>query len=260
MDAPAVTRAGVAVVAALALAVGGPLAAQDRGRWRRGDWIQTGNAPYDGRMTFVRLRYGSAVGAYGVRREPPWAHDYPTAERNLMLILNEITLVRPFLEGGNIYATDDPELFRYPVAYMSEPGAWTASDAEIEGLRRYLLKGGFVIFDDFRGYDLENFAAQMHRVLPGARLIPLDATHPIFHSFFDIKSLDFVQMYDRGLPPIFYGIFEDNDPAKRLMVIANYNNDIGEYLEYSATGLVPVDLSNEAYKFATNYIIYAMTH
>ena len=58
----------------------------------------------------------------------------------------------------------------------------------------------------------------------------------------------------------FYGVYEDNDPNARLMLVANYNNDIGEYWEYSDTGWLPIDLSNEAYKFGVNYVLYAMTH
>ena len=163
------------------------------------------------------------------------------------------------LKDGQKLTLDDPELHTFPIAYMSEPGFWTLSDKEAEGLRAYLHKGGFVIFDDFRGWDLDNFQAQIRRALPESRLVELDATHPIFHSFFEINSLEFVQYYDRG-KPVFYGIFEDNDPKKRLMVIANYNNDLGEYWEFSDTGFVSIDLSNEAYKYAVNYMIYAMTH
>lgn len=237
-------------------------AAQDffRGGGRRGrvsEFVERGNTTYDGRFTFARLRYGGA--GRGFRREPPWAHDYPRAERNLAKILKEISYIEPYMEGGNIFATDDSDLARYPFAYMSEPGYWSPSEEEVLGLRAYLQKGGFLIFDDFRGYDFENFAAQLKRVLPEARLVELDAAHPIFHSFFEITSLEFAQMYDRGRPA-FYGVFEDNDPASRLMMIANYNNDIGEYWEFSDTGLVPVDLSNEAYKFGINYVVYAMTH
>ena len=60
--------------------------------------------------------------------------------------------------------------------------------------------------------------------------------------------------------PQYLGLFEDNDPTKRLAVIANYNNDIGEYWEFSDVGWYPIDLSNEAYKLGVNYVIYAMTH
>ena len=47
----------------------------------------------------------------------------------------------------------------------------------------------------------------------------------------------------------YWGIFEDNDPTKRLIAIANVNDDISEYWELSDTGFAPVDLNNEAYKF-----------
>ncbi len=38
------------------------------------------------------------------------------------------------------------------------------------------------------------------------------------------------------------------------MAMANYNHDLGEFWEFSDTGCVPVDLSNEAYKFGVNYV------
>lgn len=215
---------------------------------------------YDGRFVFVRLRYAmEGGGGFGFRREPPWAHDYPRGERNFTKILDEITFISPHLEESSILDLDDPALCDYPFAYMSEPGFWTLTDGEAAGVRSYLAKGGFVIFDDFRGYDWENFTAQMRRVLPEGRFVALDAAHPVFHSFFEIDSLEFVQYYDEG-PPEFFGLFEDNDPARRLMVIANYNNDLSEYWEFSDTGFVPIDLSNEAYKLGVNYVVYAMTH
>jgi hypothetical protein len=177
-----------------------------------------------------------------------------------MKILDELTVISPRVDGSNILALDDPELFKFPLAYMSEPGGWVPTDTEVAGLHAYLSKGGFVIFDDFRGSDCYHLEAQMTRVMPGGALVELDGTHPIFHSFFEIDApADFTPPYG-GMPPIFYGMFERNDPSRRLMLIANCNNDLGEYWEFSDTGLVPVDLSNEAYKFGVNYIVYAMTH
>ena len=92
-----------------------------------------------------------------------------------------------------------------------------------------------------------------------ARLVRLDTSHPIFDSFFRITTLDYRHPYF-GHPSEFYGIFEDNDPSKRLMVIVNYNNDIGDYWEWSDAGFVPIELSNEAYKLGVNYLMYALTH
>ena len=233
-----------------------------------------GNVEYDGRFTFVRLSYemslrgvigggsrdaGAGFGFFG-GGDLPWAHDYPRAERNLTKILEEVSSLDPYQapNGGNVFSVGAPEMHRYPFAYMSEPGFWTQTDEEAASLRSYLLKGGFLIFDDFRDDHWYNFEAQLRRVLPSARLVQLDISHPIFHAFFDIKTLDMDLMYNER--PTFWGVFEDNDPSRRLMIIANYDNDIGEYWEFSDTGWYPIDLTNEAYKFGVNYVIYAMTH
>jgi hypothetical protein len=62
-----------------------------------------------------------------------------------------------------------------------------------------------------------------------------------------------------GILPTYYAIFEDNDPSKRVMVIANHNNDVAEYWEFAGEGLFPVDSSNEAYKLGINYMMYGLT-
>jgi hypothetical protein len=143
---------------------------------------------------------------------------------------------------------------------MSEPGYWTLTDQEAATFRAYLHKGGFIIFDDFTGLGhLSNLEAMLRKVLPDGRLVQLDASHPIFHAFFDIDTLDFYHPY-RGVPAYFLGIFEDNDPAKRLLLIANYNNDIGESWEWSDRGFIPIELSNQAFKLGVNYLMYALTH
>lgn len=222
-------------------------------RSRRLPEIRIEKAPYDGRFTFARLRHG----VEGFRGEPPWAHDYPRAERNFTRILHEITLVRPNLESSSVFTLDDPDLYTAPIAYMSEPGFWEMDDDELAGLQNYIRKGGFVIFDDFRDGHWVNFEEQVRRVIPNASLVRLDESHPVFHSFFDIRISETVGFYGEAM---FYGVFEDNDPQKRLLLVANYNHDLGELWEFSDTGFVPVDLSNDAYKYGVNYIIYAMTH
>src|SRR5690606_6713958 len=108
-------------------------------------------------------------------------------------------------------------LFSYPIAYMSEPGCWIVTDEEAALLRAYLLKGGFIIFDDFQGYDMENLREQMRRVLPYGQWVELAPTHPIFNSFFEIKNFQ-LGWYGYGRET-YYGLFEDNDPNKRLMAI-----------------------------------------
>ena len=224
------------------------------------------NIPYDGRFTFVRVNYQTAPGGYWYGGWPSWAHGYPLAEQNLMKIMNEVSLLAPHMDDINTLALDDPELCKYPVAYIIEVGWWTLTDREAAAFRAYLLKGGFVIVDDFKltgdrgGGGWENFAANMQRVLPGARFYDMQATHPIYHTFFEINDLSIVpQAYNAGRP-IFRGLYEDNDPTKRLQMIVNYNTDISQFWEWSGRGFRPIDDTNEAYKLGVNYIIYGLTH
>lgn len=261
-------RGGVAVLAALLVVVvigtlPVPADGQDDRRRRRGAPRMADNAgelPYDGRLTFARVKFETRSAWDGwANGMPAWGHDYPYAERNFMRILAEITAARTFQGGSRIVELGDPELFKYPIAYLCEPGHWTLTDREAEAFRAYMLKGGFVIFDDFGGYHWQNFAQMMERVLPGVQFLPMDVSHPLFHAFFEIESLDILESY-RGRRGEFYGVYEDNDPQKRLLAIVNYNTDIGDYWEYSATGFQPVDMSNEAYKLGVNYWMYALAH
>ena len=128
-------------------------------------------------------------------------------------------VMRPYMEGSNILTLDDPNLFKYPIAYLCEPGFWTLTPAETAAMRAYLLKGGFVMVDDMIGPAAWfNFENQMRRVIPEGRLVKLDTSHPIFDSFFKINS---IEMNDPnfGQQSEFWGLFEDNDPAKRLMMV-----------------------------------------
>ncbi len=257
---PIARRLTTALVLAVLLAGGAAVAVAERADTPP----VSGPATFDGRFVFVRIRYadGYAGGGFYGRQDLPWSHDYPNAEHNLMRIMSDISLLDVYMgrDGGSILMLDDPNLFKYPFAYMSEPGYWTLSKAEEEGLRNYLLKGGFLIFDDFHADDhWFNLETQMKKVLPDLNWIQLEATHPVYHSFFDVDSLDdFPRQYEET--PIFFGLFEHNDPNGRLIAVANHNNDIGEYWEFDGTGWFAIDSTNAAYKLGVNYIMYAMTH
>ena len=212
-------------------------------------------------FTLARLRWGADLRGYGRGFGAAWNHDYPRAEQHLSLIIKDITFADIKTDAEVIVSLDDPELFNYPIALMWEPGFWNLTDKEAEAFRAYLLKGGFAIFEDFDGAEQWRvFESQMRRVLPDGRLVKLEKTHPIFDSFFRIKDIDAILHPMYGLKPSYYGIFEDNSPSGRLMVVANFDNDVPEYWEWSGQGLFPFDSSNEAYKLGVNYVIYAATH
>ncbi len=219
------------------------------------------NQPYDGRVQFVRLSYPYLLSGFGrAGRVAPWAHDYPRGDAHFMQILTELTFVRGRNGGSNTFAPGSQELTRFPFAYMSEPGFWRLTPEDRDGFRNYLLKGGFVVFDDFRGPDWDNLRAQMHEVLPELQWIELTGQEAVWHAFFEIPDPHVLEAPYGGLPASYWGLFEDNDVSGRMVAVANVNNDMSEFWEYSDQGFVPIDLSNEAYKFGVNYAIYALTH
>jgi len=192
------------------MAAAGPLLAQ-RGQNREPDWqprIWVGNgrfyrdpprwpkpSDFDGQFNYCRGYYESD------RREAGgsgWNTDYPGADNNFSVRLAELSMVRVKIgaDGQPDYVVvrlDDPLLMRCPILYLEDAGTARFSDAEVLGLRNYLLKGGFVTVDDFWGTEAWNqWADEIGRVLPPAQYpifdIPLD--HPIMHTLYDVKEIE----------------------------------------------------------------------
>jgi hypothetical protein len=207
-------------------------------------------------FTFVRVQWETSRQSYGFAFRgdgPLWAHDYPVAEQNLHTAVTALTCV-PMNEESKILRLDEEELFEFPFLYICEVGYWALSDREAEVLREYLLRGGFLLVDDFRStFEWSNFEEQIRRVLPDSPLQRLTIDHPIFHCFFDFEHLLEYAPYG-GLEPRYYAIL---DKAGRIMVLVNYNNDIGDGWEWPESDRT---FSTEAFRLAINYIVYAMTH
>src|SRR4029078_6882262 len=128
-------------------------------------------------------------------------------------ILQSLTALHIRTDGSLILTLDDPELFKYPIAYMWEPCVCNLTDREAESFRGYLSKGGFAIFEDFDGaQQWANFEAQMRRVFPDGRFVRLDNAHRIYDAFFQIKDIHAIVHPMSGIRPSYYGIYENNDP------------------------------------------------
>ena len=242
--------AGLAVLSALVLPV---VAAGQFGRF----FLPPPTAvEYDSQFAFTRIRYGTRGGGnFG------WEHDWPKADRNFPAILDYISHIRVHLNESNVLDLDDKRIFQNPVIYMSEPGGWTVTPEEAASLRAYLLKGGFIIFDDFDGeYEWRNLVTQMRVVLPDHDFIRLDVSHPIFQSFYSLRTLNIQHPMLPGIEPVFYGLFDNNQTDGRMLAIANFNNDIGDYWEWSAVGLYGDAPTADAYRLGVDYLVYAMTH
>ncbi len=174
-----------------------------------------------------------------------------------MKIIGELTKI-DVNPDGHIVSFDNDEVFQFPIAYLCEVGFLDLTEQERRNMAEYLLRGGFLIVDDFRGdAALENFVRQMNLVFPNRSLEEVPGSHPIFNGFYDISKHDLIPPYSQNLIPQYLGMSDDSG---RLMMIVDYNNDISDYWEWSDDPFMPIENTNEAYKYGVNYVMYALTH
>ena len=142
------------------------------------------------------------------------------------------------------------------------------TEPEVVGLRRYLEAGGFLFIDDFWGsWEWRNFESQIRRVLPEHEIVELSLDHPIFHVHYDIARIVQVpsvriisggNTWEKdGYLPYVRGILDDDG---RLMVLINWNTDLGDAWEWVDNPYYPLEFSNYAYQLAVNAILYSMSH
>jgi hypothetical protein len=236
----------------------------------RSDFIRPRRPAVPGRIgefTFARLKYGSNGWGYGYQS---WTTDYPKADYQFIFGLRG--WVRSTLDLSDdpvAVAPDEPGLFRYPFIYIVEPGQMELTNEDAVGLREYLLRGGFLILDDFWGtYEWDNVRYQLQKVFPEYQFRQLQLDHPIFHCYFDIEEVlqtpNFQNYVFRGRTaekggtvPSYWGLF---DEADRLMVFVGRNVDNGDAWEWIDDPRYPLRYGLGAYKLGTNLIFYSMTH
>src|SRR5687767_14993207 len=108
MGRPGMRRQLTALVLTGLASLGGALAQPGDARWGQR------TAVYDGEFTFVRLRWKTGSDGWSRRGMPNnfWLHEFPGAERNLMAVLKDVTLIDASADGSLILALDDPQLFK----------------------------------------------------------------------------------------------------------------------------------------------------
>jgi hypothetical protein len=240
-------------------------------------------------FTFARAVFkvgpNSARG-YGQGRRLGWWVDFPDADLNLSYRLQQITSMKTDPDGRVLKLTN-PELHNYPFLLMEHPGYMQLRDAEVAGLRKYLLAGGVLAIIDFwNAREWDGFAAQMKRVLPEREWTELTMEHPIFHCIFDLKgpmqrlqvpTMQFWNeshnpddpnssvhraMFNRGEGSDKMSVRALHDDKGHMMVIAFHNSDItdgwereGEHQDY-----FEVFSERVSYPLGVNLIFYLMTH
>jgi hypothetical protein len=226
---------------------------------------------FEFRIARVKYRTSGGAGSRGFI-QPWWAIDYPLAEDHFLPALRRVTNISVANDERHLELSDD-HIFEYPFLFLQQPGAgnWRPTAKEADNLREYLARGGFLLVDDFHGrYDWAVFEAAIKRVLPDRQIVEIPDDDPLMHIFYDLDKNNPIPgkrhlRYTYGGqvvaqmegPPTWLGIYDDKN---RLMVAMNFNMDMGDAWEHADDPEYPVPMTALAYKFGTNYVIYAMTH
>jgi hypothetical protein len=226
---------------------------------------EPGGAPPEAEFHMARLAYSTrgCAGSHGFCN-PWWAIDYPYAEAHFLPALQRMTRLEVAPDSRHL-TLDDEYLFDYPWLFLQQPaqGNWHPQGEELERLREYLARGGFLVVDDFHNeYEWQSVRDAMADLLPGRPIVDIPEDDPLHHILFDLDKRTQIpgerHLY-RGMegPPHWRGIYDDRG---RLMVALNHNSDMGDAWEHADDAHYPTPMTATAYRFGVNYVIYAMTH
>jgi hypothetical protein len=242
------------------------------------------NRPVEHEFIFVRAKYTSYPGSggpgygHGGSRRQWWETDFDDADCNILRGLRRYTTMDASSKGYKAMSLTDPALFEYPFLYINmkrvplySGNGPNFNPEEAAVLREYMLRGGFVMIDDFWGPEhWQDFLGELKKIFPERRPETLPIDHPIFHCFFDINEIK--QVPGRGVtwgfgmgflldhadyPTTVHGVFDDDG---HLMMAVNFNTDLGDGWEHTFDEFYPTRYCNAAYKIGINTIIYALSH
>jgi hypothetical protein len=220
---------------------------------------------------FARLRYPS--GRNISRGYGTWPIDYPKADRQFVQGVRRLTRIdacsaERVIDLEKIDLEDDNEIFYWPWVYAVEVGHWELTGKQCAKIREYLLRGGFLMVDDYHGtWEWEVFNASMKKIFPDRPIVEIPNNDPIFHVLYDLDEKIQVmgtvtfgtgRTYEKdGVVPHWRGIYDDRG---RVMVAMCFNQDNGDAWEWADSPEYPEKAASQAYRLGINYIIYAMTH
>jgi hypothetical protein len=224
-----------------------------------------------------RLRYTSRTDAYGgagfggygygFGYGGSWSRDYPKADRQFLMALRRLTRIQA-RSTEQVVDLDSDAIYNYPWIYAVQVANWTFTDAEAKRLREYLLKGGFLMVDDFHGTaDWDRFMAGMRMVFPDRPIEDLKDNDEIFHVLYDIGERFQVpgeqyvvtgRTYEKdGYVPKWRAIRDDKG---RIMVAICHNMHLGDAWEWADMPEYPERFASMAFRVGLDYIMYGMTH
>lgn len=253
----------LALAAGVLLMAAGVTGAQDR--WTREGQISTDLNSY-AEFAFTRIIFKSGYQPLPGPGNTAW-RDWPESDMHFIQGIRRLTAVDIEDQSRAIRLTDE-QLYDRPWIYALEVGTWLLSDEEAASLREYLLRGGFLVVDDFHGtVQWQGFMRSMERVFPDRPIVDVTEQDAIMTMHFDvdhskpipgIMALRYGVTYEHdGYTPSWKGIYDDEG---RLMVIINFNVDLGDAWEMADKPWYPEQYTSLAYRFGVNYVLYSLTH
>ncbi len=197
-----------------------------------------------------------------------WTMDYPRSDRHFVQAVRRLTRVDARGVEQPVNLDDGDDVFDWPWLYAVETGHWDLTGAQAAKLREYLLRGGFLMCDDFHGTrEWSVFLESMKRVFPGRPVVDIESSDEIFHVLYDLDERYQVpgaqylrsgrlHEYD-GYEPHWRGIYDEKG---RIMVALCHNLDLGDSWEWADVPRYPEKFSSLGIRIGVNYAIYAMTH
>ena len=228
-----------------------------------------GSGKYE--YSWSRLRYSMAgAGGGGYGRWATWSRDYPKADRQFLIAMKRLTRInaRPVEQVVDLDSEGPQAIENFPWVYAVQVQTWTFTEPEAKRLREYLLKGGFLMVDDFHGAtDWEHFMNGMLMIFPDRPIEDLTDKDEIFHVLYDLTDRFQVpgeqyvwtgRTYEKdGYVPEWRAIKDDRG---RVMVAICHNMHLGDAWEWADDPRYPEKFASLAFRLGINYVMYGMTH
>ena len=197
-----------------------------------------------------------------------WTMDYPRSDRHLLQGIRRLTRIDTRSVEQVVELDGQDDIFNWPSLYAVEVGHWSIPDDQARQLREFLLRGGFLMVDDFHGtQEWGVFLEGIRKVFPDREIVDIDARDSIFHTIFDLEErfqvpgaqyLRSGRTYEKdGVEAHWRAIYDDKG---RVMVAICHNMDLGDAWEWSDDPRYDEKFAGLAYRIAVNYWIYDLTH
>jgi len=213
---------------------------------------------------------GGGGGGFGYGRYATWSRDYPKADRQFLIAMKRLTRInaRPVEQVVDLDSDGPSSIENFPWVYAVQVQTWTFTELEAKRLREYLLKGGFLMVDDFHGAtDWEHFMNGMLMIFPDRPIEDLNDKDEIFHVLYDLTDRFQVpgeqyvwtgRTYEKdGYVPGWRAIRDDRG---RVMVAICHNMHLGDAWEWADDPRYPEKFASLAFRLGINYAMYGMTH